>query len=94
MTYIDLWQRISNDVFVCWVVFQLRTPSSDWPIRKLKIAVNGKKWNSKSKLKQHLLNYQAKHGRMLSDSDLHGQWRCDIIYDIYNILDPLASIMK
>lgn len=28
------------------------------------------------------------------DSDLHGQQRCDIIYDIYNILDPLAGIMK
>lgn len=28
------------------------------------------------------------------DSDLHGQQRCDIIYDIYNILDPLVGIMK
>lgn len=34
------------------------------------------------------------HIGMPSDSDLHGHRRCDIIYDIYNILDPLASIMK
>lgn len=34
------------------------------------------------------------HRGMPSDSDLHGHRRCDIIYDIYNILDPLASIMK
>lgn len=34
------------------------------------------------------------HKPLPGDSDLHGQRRCDIIYDIYNILDPLAGIMK
>lgn len=34
------------------------------------------------------------HGDVPGDSDLHGHRRCDIIYDIYNILDPLAGIMK
>lgn len=34
------------------------------------------------------------HADMPGDSDLHGHRRCDKIYDIYNILDPLASIMK
>ena len=53
-----------------------------------------KRRNSQSQLGQRLLISQVEHGSMLSDSDLHGHWRCDIIYDIYNILDPLASIMK
>lgn len=34
------------------------------------------------------------HTDMPGDSDLHGHRRWDIIYDIYNILDPLAGIMK
>lgn len=42
----------------------------------------------------HLPAPLCAHTDMPGDSDLHGHRRCDIIYDIYNILDPLASIMK
>lgn len=42
----------------------------------------------------HLPAPLCAHADTPGDSDLHGHWKCDIIYDIYNILDPLASIMK